>query len=302
MLIVKEVEKSFGEKMVIDDLSFYIRPGECAGLIGLNGAGKTTVIRMLTGSLLPDKGTIRVNGMEPCFRQKELIGKMAMVSCAFSQLWEDMPLRFSLENCRKMYHISKQEYDRKMEELDKCMQIRSFWERKVNLLSLGQKMLGEIAYALTGNPSVLFLDEPTIGIAVDVREKVLEYLRDLCRRKGITILYTSHNMRDVEYLCDHLILLDRGKKIFDGKLERLQMEYGIGDCMELVLEPGKFPDLEDLPIEKMEYEENHLVIYYQKSVISNTLILNHITKQCNILAIKTKEPSLEDIIRFITGK
>lgn len=302
MLIVKDVEKSYGNKKVIDGLSFYVRQGECAGLVGLNGAGKTTVIRMLTGSLLPDKGTIRVNGLEPYFRQKELIPFIGMVSATHSQLWSDMPLRFSLENGKEMYRIPTETYEKKIEELQEHVGIKSFWENRVNQLSLGQKMLGEIAYTLLREPAVLLLDEPTVGLAVDVKQKVMQYLKELNRIRGVTIFYTGHNMKDLELLCNHLILIDKGQKLFDGSIERLQLKYGIGDCLELVLERGQFPDLEDLPLEKYRYEDSCLVIYYRKSIISNTLILEHIRKQCRILSIKTREPSLEETIRFITER
>lgn len=302
MLIVKDVEKSYGDKKVIDGLSFYVREGECAGLIGLNGAGKTTIIRLLTGSLLPEGGTIRVNKLEPCFRQKELIPYIGMVSATYSQLWTDMPLRYSLENCREMYCISKEEYAIRIEELNECMSLKSFWETKVKQLSLGQKMLGELAYTLLRKPKILFLDEPTVGLAVDVKEKVLHYLKELNEKYGITIFYTGHNMKDMELLCHHLILIHKGKKLFDGSIDKLQREYGVGDCLELTLEKGEFPDLEDLPLEKYRYYEDCLMIYYQKSILSNSLILEHIRKQCRVIGMKTREASLEETIRFITER
>ena len=300
MLIVKDVEKSYGDKKVLDGLSFYVKEGECAGLIGLNGAGKTTLIRILTGSLLPDGGIVRVNGLEPYFRQEELIPTIGMVSGTNSQLWTDMPLRYSLENCQKMYRISQKNYETKICELQECMEIKAFWDQKVSSLTLGQKMLGEMAYTLLRGPSVLFLDESTIGLAVDVKQKVMQYLRELHRTGKVTVLYTGHNMRDVELLCNHLILLNKGRAIFDGSIEKLQGEYGIGDCLELVLEKGQFPDLEDLPIERFQFENDCLVIYYRKNVISNAVILNHVRKQCRILSIQTREPSLEETIRLIT--
>lgn len=302
MLIFKDVEKSYGDKKVIDGLSFYVREGECVGLIGLNGAGKTTVIRMLTGSLLPDNGTIRVNKLEPYFRQKELIPYIGMVSATHTQLWVDMPLRYSLENCREMYSVSKEDYALRIEELHECMALKSFWETKVKQLSLGQKMLGELAYTLLRKPKLLFLDEPTVGLAVDVKQNILQYLKDLNMKCDTTILYTGHNMKDMEMLCKHLILIHKGKKLFDGSVEKLQQEYGVGDYLELTLEKGTFPDLEDLPIEKYRYEEDHLMIYYQKSIVSNTIILEHIRKQCRVLGMKTREASLEETIRFITEK
>ncbi len=302
MLIVKDVEKSYGDKKVIDGLSFYVRKGECAALIGLNGAGKTTMIRMLTGSLLPEKGTIRVNKLEPYFRQKELISHIGMVSATYSQLWAEMPLRYSLENCREMYSISKSDYEQNIEELDYCMALKNFWETKVKQLSLGQKMLGELAYTLLRKPSVLFLDEPTIGLAVDVKNKVLQYINEMNEQNGATVFYTGHNMKDIEKLCNHIILIDKGKKLFDGSIEKLQHEYGVGDCLELKLEKGKFPDLEDLPLEKYRYDEDCLTIYYQKAIVSNSIILEHIRKQCRVLGMKTREASLEETIRFITER
>lgn len=301
MLIVKDVEKSLENKKIIDGLSFYVRPGECAGLIGANGAGKTTLVRMLTGSLLPDEGIIRVKGLVPYFRQKELIPHIGMVSASLSQLWKDLPLKYSFENCQGMYGIKKADYEERLEQLNDCLGIKAFWEQEVGRLSLGQRMLGEMANVLLRNPSILFLDEPTIGLALDVKEKVLKHLKKL-QQQGITILYTSHDMRDVEYLCNHLILLEKGRKLYDGSLTQLWAEYDLGDCMELVLESGKFPDMEDLPIRQMKYEENRLTIHYQKSVIPNALILEHIRKQCQVLAITTRQPALEEIIRFIAEK
>lgn len=301
MIILKDISKQFGSKKVLDNISFHISPGESVGIIGLNGAGKTTLLNIISGILKPDSGFIRVNGMENMLKEYKMLRNIAYVSGTKFQLWKDLTIKASLENCIQMYQIDKEKAGKRLENLDEVFFIKKLLFSQPENLSLGERMRCELVYALLAETKVLMLDEAMIGLDVSIKHKIMEYFKAYKQEKKSTMLFTSHNLLEVEELCDRVILLDKGKIIFDGTIERLMQEFAPPFRMDMKLE-GNLPDFEDLPFEKMVVEKDSLQIIYDKQKIETANIMKHVLAKCKINDVRIYEPDLEGTIQRIYGK
>lgn len=299
MIIADNISKSFGDKKSIDSLSFHVPHGETVGFIGANGAGKSTTIKMLTGALLPDSGIIRVAGIDPWKNRSENLRNIAFVGAVNTQLWKDMKLSASFELCRTMYKLSKTEFQKNMEYLSEKLELSEILNYQVINLSLGQRMRAEIAYAFLHNPKVLYLDEGTIGLDVIYKEKVINLINEVNKERGTTIFFASNNLKDIENTCRRIVVIDKGKKIYEGDLLRFKKQYAGYYLLKAEIEGGKIPDFQDLPIKKYTLHNNELFVYYENNAINSPTLINHIISQCTIKDIKIIEPDLEDIIRNI---
>ncbi|MGG3892765.1 ABC transporter ATP-binding protein [Geobacillus stearothermophilus] len=212
----------------VDGISFAVRQGEIVGYIGENGAGKSTTIKMLTGILMPTSGRIVVNGMNPHKEREKFVRTIGVVFGQRSQLWWDIAVQESFRLLKKVYRVPDEQYRRHMGEVIEMLDIGPLLDKPVRKLSLGQRMRCEIAAALIHNPPLLFLDEPTIGLDVLVKLNIRQFLKQLNERYGTTILLTTHDMSDIEALCERVIMLDEGKIIYDGSLGQLKEKWGQG--------------------------------------------------------------------------
>ena len=221
-IVCKEKNKFFSKKKkkkkkIVDNVSFEISKGECVGILGLNGAGKTTLIKLMTGVLYPDeKDSIKIEGFVPAKKEKEYLKKISLVSGQKNQLLWDLTAMDTYLLHKKIYKIDNCSFDEKIQNLSKTLKVEEYLNYPVRKLSLGQKMKLEIILALLHQPSILFLDEPTIGLDIVTQESLLTFLKEYQEKYNATIILTSHNMDDVERLCDRIIFLENGKKIFDG--------------------------------------------------------------------------------------
>ena len=301
MIVVKDVRKQFEDRQVLKGVSFHIAPFECVGIIGRNGAGKTTLLNMISGILKADSGFIRANACKDILSDVQVLKKMSYVSGTRTQLWSDMKLIYSFENCRKVYGISKQEYEERLQELVEFFDIRDCLQEPVTHLSLGQKMRAELVYAFLTKPEVLLLDEATIGLDVSVKDRIMKLLEEMKKEKKTTIVYTSHNLMEIEKLCDRVLVLDEGNIIFDGSVEEIRKESAPEYQMEIEL-TGTVPDLEDLPIEKYTINHNILSIRFNKQKVETAVIMKHMLDRCSIKNVKITEPNLEDTIKNIYGR
>lgn len=301
MIILKDISKQFGSKKVLDNISFHISPGESVGIIGLNGAGKTTLLNIISGILKPDSGFIRVNGMENMLNEYKMLRNIAYVSGTKFQLWKDLTIKASLENCIQMYQIDKEKAGKRLENLDEVFFIKKLLFSQPENLSLGERMRCELVYALLAETKVLMLDEAMIGLDVSIKHKIMEYFKAYKQEKKSTMLFTSHNLLEVEELCDRVILLDKGKIIFDGTIERLMQEFAPPFRMDMKLE-GNLPDFEDLPFEKMVVGKDSLQIVYDKQKIETANIMKHVLTKCKINDVRIYEPDLEGTIQRIYRK
>ncbi|MDP2138077.1 MAG: ABC transporter ATP-binding protein, partial [Candidatus Didemnitutus sp.] len=213
--------REFEETRAADDISFSIKEGEFVGFLGPNGAGKTTTLKMLSGLIYPTSGTARVAGFDPTKRENEYRRLFALVLGQKNQLWWDLPAMESFFLLRAIYGIDPKQWKETLDELVTLLNVSHKLNVQVRELSLGERMKMELIAALLHRPRVLFLDEPTIGLDVISQRNVRDFLRDYNRKNRTTILLTSHYMADISHLCERVIVIDHGKKIYDGALDRI---------------------------------------------------------------------------------
>ena len=217
--------RAYEEKTAVEKLTLSIGQGEFVGLIGPNGAGKTTLIKMLTGIISPSEGEIRVLGYCPSQRKNEFKKKYAVVMGQKSQLFFELTLNDTLRLFKEIYEIPEQEFQESRAYFTKLFGVQELMDVQVRTLSLGERMKMELIVALLHNPQVLFLDEPTIGLDVVAAKQIRRFLKEINEERGTTILLTSHYMEDIKQLCRRTVVLNHGRKIFDGNTEELFERY-----------------------------------------------------------------------------
>lgn len=218
----------------VKNIDFCIDEGERVGLIGLNGAGKTTTLKMLAGLIHPTEGSIDVNGFDPKKLKNEYLMEIGLVMGNKSQLWWDISSydSFLLEGC--IYGLHTKEIENRIEELSDLLDVKELLKTPVRKLSLGERMKMELILVLLHQPSILFLDEPTLGLDIISQKKLREFINRYNSERKSTMIITSHNMRDVEDLCDRIIVIDRGLIIYDGLIEDLKSYQVESDFEEII--------------------------------------------------------------------
>src|SRR6476469_5776492 len=217
---------AYAVKRGVDGGTFAVDAGELVGYIGPNGAGKSTTIKMLTGILVPTSGELRVAGLEPSRERTQLARRIGVVFGQRTTLWWDLPLRDSFEMLQKIYRVEPARHRRTLEEYVELLDLGDLLHTPVRQLSLGQRMRGDITAALLHDPEVIYLDEPTIGLDVVSKGRLREFLRALNRERGTTLLLTTHDLQDIEALCDRVIVIDHGTSVYDGSLAGLHDQGG----------------------------------------------------------------------------
>ena len=212
--------------IAVDKISFNILPGEMVGYIGANGAGKSTTIKMLTGLLVPSSGNIIVNGFVPWKDRNEYVAKIGAVFGQRTTLWWDLPVIESLNLLQFIYKIPSDQYSRNLDEFRQILEIDSFLNTPVRSLSLGQRMRADICAAFLHNPDILFLDEPTIGLDVVAKERIRTFIQHINQERNTTVILTTHDLSDVEKLCDRVLIIDHGRLLYDGYLNSLKNRFG----------------------------------------------------------------------------
>ncbi|MCC3376412.1 ATP-binding cassette domain-containing protein [Cohnella sp. REN36] len=287
----------------VKDISFEIPQGEICGYIGENGAGKSTTIKMLTGILVPTSGHIQVNGFVPHKDRERFVQGIGVVFGQRSQLWWDIGVIESFRLLRKVYRVGEADFKQRLDELVETLALGELLNRPVRKLSLGQRMRCELAAALLHRPSILFLDEPTIGLDVVVKTEIREFLKRLNREHGTTILLTTHDLQDIEALCSRVIMLDDGRIIYDGGLEELKARWGKGREVQF-----QFND--PIPNERLEALTGGLDVRWTKEneqtakvwiplEINVSDVLSRVVGTTDISDIKIFETSTEEIVREI---
>ena len=292
-------------KKAVDDISLNIEDGEIVGYIGANGAGKSTTIKMMTGILTPTSGKITVNGLVPYEKRKENAKNVGVVFGQKTQLWWDLPLSETFTLLKEIYDVTDEDFKERMEFFNSTLSLEDFMLTPVRSLSLGQRMRADIAAALIHNPKVIYLDEPTIGLDVMVKEKVRNAIREINKKYKTTIILTTHDLNDIEELCSRIIIIDNGKKIYDGSLEEIKSKYGAKTSIELQVKEKidlstlSFKEIlneDDLVIKE---ENNKIIATFNKNKISSSEIMSEILKKAEVIDFKVVETSIEDIIKKI---
>lgn len=281
----------------LEEISFEIDYSECVGIIGPNGAGKTTALKCLSGLLHPTSGSVSVMGYTPHERKSEFLRSISLVMGQRFQLWPDLPALESFVLSREIYAISPENYCKMFDELVSVLDLAEILEIPVRKLSLGQRMRCELAVALLHNPSILFLDEPTIGLDVTMQKRIRDFLEEHNRSQGTTILLTSHNMDDVKSLCKRLIIIDKGSVVFDGSIDRLYEKYAREKYIKIEL-PTEYPEETwhtYAPV--VRREKGSLTLSVDRKNVS--ALCARILKDFEVEDISISEVDLDEIVRSI---
>lgn len=298
--------RKYEEVKAVDNISFEIQPGEVVGFIGQNGAGKTTTLKMLSGLLYPTDGQIEVLGFNPWDRKSEFQKQFSLVMGQKNQLWWDLPAMETFLLNKAIYEIPDDQFKKTLDKLVDLLEVRDFINIQVRKLSLGQRMKCELIAALLHNPKVLFLDEPTIGLDVVMQKTLRDFIKEYNKEFNATIILTSHYMDDVKELCERAIIIDHGKKIFDGKLQNIIDKYARNKTLSLVFSKKvKRSDLEKFGQLK-EFDEDGtaltatLIVQRKTATKTAAQILENLPVQ----DLNIEEPPIEAIIRevFRNGK
>ncbi|MFE7564884.1 ATP-binding cassette domain-containing protein [Kitasatospora sp. NPDC057500] len=282
------------EVRAVDGLSFTVRAGECVGYIGPNGAGKSTTIKMLTGILVPSSGRLRVAGVDPARERAALARRIGVVFGQRTTLWWDLPLRDSYELARRLYRIPDHRYRANLERCVELLDLGALLDTPVRQLSLGQRMRGDLAAALLHDPAVLYLDEPTIGLDVISKGKVREFLREVNRDRGTTVLLTTHDLTDIEQLCDRVMVIDHGRVVYDGGLEGL---HAVGDSERTLVvdlaEAGPPVEVPGARVVRVEGPRQWLAFPAEQSAAP---VVAAVAARYPLVDLSVREPAIEDVI------
>ncbi|MGC4111897.1 MAG: ATP-binding cassette domain-containing protein [Nocardioides sp.] len=287
------------EVRAVRDLSFSVESGEMVGYIGPNGAGKSTTIKMLTGILVPTSGHLRVAGLEPSRDRTELARRIGVVFGQRTTLWWDLPLRDSFELLQRIYRVEPVRHRRNLDEYVELLDLGDLLDTPVRQLSLGQRMRGDITAALLHDPEILYLDEPTIGLDVVSKGRLREFLRTLNAERGTTLMLTTHDLQDIEALCDRVIVIDHGTAVFDGPLEALhdRGESRRTLVVDLVDEAPAI-DVEGAETRKVDGPRQWLSFPAGQSAAP---IVAAVAASYAVADLSIQEPDIEDVIREIYG-
>ena len=296
-------------KVAVDDISFHIGKGEIVGYIGSNGAGKSTTIKMMTGILTPTKGTCLVNGVEPCKNRKKNAQNIGVVFGQRTQLWWDLPLSESFTILKEIYDVSDEEYAERMEFLNRVLELEDFFSQPVRNLSLGQRMRADLGAALLHNPKVLYLDEPTIGLDLVVKDNIRNAIKEINEKYQTTVVLTTHDIEDIEELCSRILIIDNGKLIYDGSLTDLKERYGTTRrvTMEVAnpIQAEQLPLWEYLSVSKEDYEtqidaaSSTITISFDKNKLQVSDVIGQMRKHTQVKDIKVQETELAEIVKAI---
>lgn len=292
----------------VNDVSFTVKRGEMVGYIGENGAGKSTTIKMLTGILTPTSGIVTVNGMNPHKQREEFVRTIGVVFGQRSQLWWDIAVQESFRLLKKVYKVPDSQYNEHMDHVIHTLDIGPLLDKPVRKLSLGQRMRCELAAALLHNPPLLFLDEPTIGLDVLVKLKIREFLKEINEKYNTTILLTTHDLTDIEALCERVVMLDGGRIIYDGALKSLKEKWGEGKEIRFeFLERASLNDLKELTAELPVKWENDSESQIFTAIAEDdeemlSQLIARVVSSKRVKDVRINETSTEEIIRNIYEK
>ncbi len=286
-------------KTAVKDVSFTIEPGEIVGYIGVNGAGKSTTIKMLTGILVPTGGQVRVLGRDP---HRERVANARDIGVVFgqrSQLWWDLALRESLTMVGRIYEVDDARFQRLISEFSETLELKELLPIPIRNMSLGQKMRAELAATLIHEPRIVYLDEPTIGLDLLVKERIRAFIKRIHQEKGTTVVLTTHDLGDIEELCRRVLIIDNGVLIYDGSLETIKQRFG--KYREITFETAADLNGLDVPTgaDVLEKGGRTLSLRFDRTQTSASRVSASIMSQIEVIDLSLKEPDLSMVVKQI---
>lgn len=288
----------YNEKVAVDGINFEIQKGEAVGFIGSNGAGKSTTIKMMSGILFPTRGSVEVMGFNPQKDRRQYVSHIGVVFGQKSQLSWDLPVIDSFELLKHIYRIPEDKYQENLKMFTELLDMNSFIEQPVRQLSLGQRMRADIAAALLHSPDLVFFDEPTIGLDVLAKEKIREFVRYMNKEKHVTMVFTTHDMKDIEATCDRMILIDHGKLLYDGSVEGMISKYGKERKLIVEFENSTVIEpISNVLIEALENNKKSFSFNSDKVSIKN--LISELTSKYSLKDFTVHDMEIEDVVRKI---
>lgn len=286
-------------KKAVDGISFSIEAGETIGYIGVNGAGKSTTIKMLTGILMPSAGTCMVGGIDPFKQRQQNAKNIGVVFGQRSQLWWDLPVSESFGILRRIYDVPKARFDENLAFYKDLLELGEFYLTPVRNLSLGQKMRADFAAALLHDPKVIYLDEPTIGLDIVVKDRIRELIRTINKSRNTTVILTTHDLADIEEVCRRIMVIDAGKILFDGSIETLKSSFGGQRSIHFDLHKAGDSRIFPENIRGLDIEESgtSLILRFTRDSHQVADLIPRVLACRDVRDITIQEPQMEDIIK-----
>ena len=296
--------RKYEEIRAVDGISFDIAEGEIVGYIGANGAGKSTTIKMMCGILHPTGGSVTVDGLDFQKNRQKINHEMGVVFGQKTQLWWDIPLIETFKILKSIYEVPDEEYNERFNFLCELLDMKSFLNQTVRSLSLGQRMRADFAAALIHSPKIVYLDEPTIGLDVLVKDKIRKAIKELNKKYNITVILTTHDMKDIEQLCNRIIIIDKGKILYDGSLANIK--YRFGNTKTVFIPSNVELDEEDLKRRfnnlSVDRAEDKIAVKFSQDEVNLDDFLLHIINTYHIKDFKIEDISIEDITKELYEK
>lgn len=303
--LANAIRSLFKRKYVVKDalkgINFEIMPGEIVGFIGPNGAGKSTTIKALSGILYPTSGKVEVIGMVPWKNRVKYVGNIGVVFGQKNTMWWDLPAVDTFELNREFYAIPLKEYKERLDRMVKLLDVEKVMGTPVRDLSLGERMKCQAITSLLHNPKLVFLDEPTIGLDIIAKDRFRDLIKDANKRYNTTFIVTTHDMQDIEKLCDRVIIINHGEIIYDGSLKNIKKDYLSTKIVDVKLEEAhKGFKLSGCKVLKRRRYE--LVIEVNTNKVSVNKVISFLLKNYSVADILIQDPPIEDIIKKIYTK
>ena len=300
------VTRQYETTRAVEGVSFAIDEGELIGYLGSNGAGKSTTIKMLAGILVPTSGHVEVGGLVPWRNRERNALQVGVVFGQRTQLWWDLPLANSLKLIGKLYRMEPGRYRHNLARMTELLDLDPFLATPVRQLSLGQRMRGDLAAAMLYEPRILYLDEPTVGLDVVAKERTRRFIEEINRETGTTIMLTTHDLADVERLCNRIIFIDKGKVLYDGPVDVLKRRYAPYRMLDVTLALDGDEGAGSAPVglgiagaEVVERSAARVLIRFDPEVIAVTDLIAAVIARHPVSDISIVEPDLEGVVREI---
>ncbi len=284
----------------VNNISLEIPDGQIVGYIGSNGAGKSTTIKMMCGILTPTSGSVLIDGIEPYKNRRKVAPKIGVVFGQKTQLWWDIPLVETFKVLKEVYQISDADYDERMEFICQTLGIKDILPQAVRTLSLGQRMRADLAAAWLHNPQILFLDEPTIGLDVLVKQKIREAIKLMNQKYNTTVILTTHDMKDIEDLCSRIVLIEEGNIIYDGALSDIKHRFGNLRTVQIPLTNADLSTFNDFD-GKVTYvaDTAHVNVKFNADQVALEQVLDYLLHTLRVDDLNVYEITIEDVVKSI---